>query len=127
MNIKLFVGTICVIVVFHSCSDNKAETKKDAGKDSAPHYELATVQKIALQQTIKLPAQLVAYEEASIVPKVNGYVKSVFVDIGSHVDKGQLLMIVEAPELAQQVLQAKEKYAHSLSNFSINKDNYSRL
>ena len=76
---------------------------------------------------IKLPAQLAAYEEVSIFPKVNGYVKTVLVDIGSKVSQGSLLMVLEAPELEQASSQAKEKYARSKADFSIDKEHYQRL
>ena len=76
---------------------------------------------------IKLPGQLAAYQEVSIFPKVNGYVKDVKVDIGSHVKKGQLLMTLEAPELEQSTMQAKEKYARTKADLSIDREHYNRL
>jgi RND family efflux transporter MFP subunit len=76
---------------------------------------------------VKLPAQLAAYQEVSIFPKVNGYVSRVLVDIGSHVGQGQLLMQLEAPELVQATTQAKERYARSVADYAISKDNYERL
>ncbi|HVS96028.1 MAG TPA: efflux RND transporter periplasmic adaptor subunit, partial [Puia sp.] len=57
----------------------------------------------------------------------NGYVKTVLVDIGSHVREGQLLMTLEAPELEQAAAQAKERYARALSDYAIGKDNYERM
>ncbi len=63
----------------------------------------------------------------SIFPKVNGYVKDVKVDIGSHVKRGQLLMTLEAPELEQSTMQAKEKYARTKADLSIDREHYNRL
>lgn len=108
------------------CSEKPAEHKTEAAA-AAPHYALTTVQKADMEQTVKLPAQLAAYQEVSIFPKVNGYVKNVLVDIGSHVSKGQLLMTLDAPEVQQATLQAKEKYARAKSDFTLNKENYYRL
>jgi RND family efflux transporter MFP subunit len=76
---------------------------------------------------IKLPGQLAAYQEVSIFPKVNGYVKNVNVDIGSKVHQGQLLMTLEAPELEQSTMQAKEKYARTKADLSIDREHYNRL
>jgi RND family efflux transporter MFP subunit len=76
---------------------------------------------------IKLPAQLFAYQEVSIFPKVNGYVKDVSVDIGSQVHEGQALMVLEAPEIVQAAAQAREKYAQAKAGYSIDKENYARL
>jgi RND family efflux transporter MFP subunit len=76
---------------------------------------------------IKLPAMLAAFLQVSIFPKVNGYVTSVRVDVGSHVRQGDLLMTLEAPELVQAVVQAKEKYAQAIANYTIDRENYQRL
>ena len=84
----------------YGCSDNKAAENKAAAPAPAG-YTLAKAEHESVQQVMKLPAQLAAYQEVSIFPKVNGYVKTVLVDIGSHVQTGQLLMMLEAPELDQ--------------------------
>ena len=79
------------------------------------------MEKSNITDKIKLPGQLEAYQEVSIFPKVNGYVKTVLVDIGSSVHKGQLLMELEAPELIQATLSAKEKYAKSRADYAIDR------
>ena len=53
--------------------------------------------------------------------------KTVQVDIGSKVKKGDLLMELEAPELEQASCQAKEKYARTKADYSIDKEHYIRL
>ena len=120
------VSFLIVIMLFASCSPHNSTTNSQTDKTD-PHYELVTVEKGSLSATIKLPAQLAAYQEVNIFPKVNGYVKTVLVDIGSHVSQGQLLMTLEAPELDQASLQAKEKYAKAKSDYVISKENYQRL
>lgn len=120
------VISMAVIVFLAACSSNKTE-KTEAPKTTPTTYTLATVEKGGVATTIKLPAQLAAYQEVSIFPKVNGYVKNVLVDIGSKVSAGSLLMTLEAPELVQAALQAKEKYARTKADFSIDKERYSRL
>ena len=117
---KYFIIPFCCLLALASCSSEKDKDKKpDANTITQPSYTLATVQKGGVSTTIKLPGQLVAFQEVSILPKVNGYVKTVLVDIGSRVNKGDLLMVMEAPELAQATLQAKEKYARTQVDFTI--------
>jgi len=106
------------------CGQSKENT---APAPAAIHYLLATVEKAGVAAELRLPAQLAAYQEVSIFPKVNGYVKSVLVDIGTHVAKGQTLMTLVAPELDQAVLQARERYERSRSGFLIDRENYQRL
>jgi membrane fusion protein, multidrug efflux system len=127
MNKQLIIALLILIPFAYGCSDNKAADDKPANTPAAPHYTLVKIEKQNVSQVLKLPAQLAAYQEVSIFPKVNGYVKTVSVDIGSHVRQGQLLMVLEAPELEQAVVQAKEKYARTRSDYEISRDNYQRL
>jgi membrane fusion protein, multidrug efflux system len=124
---KYYIVFMLSLAIYSSCTENKAADNQPAKKDTTAAYQLATVEKAGLTSTIKLPAQLAAYEEVSIFPKVNGYVKTVPVDIGSRVLKGNLLMVLEAPELEQAAAQAKEKYARSKADFSIDKEHFGRL
>ncbi len=123
-------ASLCVIVT--GCSNGSgapAEKKTAALTDNAGSsaIETITLEKGALPQQVKLPAQLAAFEEVSIFPKVNGYVKDVFVDVGSTVHKGQLLMTLEAPELQQATTQARERYARAKLDYTISEENYRRM
>lgn len=60
-----------------------------------------------LETTIALPAQLVPYEQVDIYPRVTGFVQAVTVDRGSHVQRGQVLVRLTAPELNSQRSQAE--------------------
>lgn len=122
----IFTGTILVILFSH-CNSAKPEKVVDDESKRKPHYTLSIVQTKGPSSMIKLPGQLAAYQEVSIFPKVNGYVKNVHVDIGSKVHQGQLLMTLEAPELAQSTMQAKEKYARTKADLSIDREHYNRL
>lgn len=126
MNKQLFLIILLAAGFLYGCSDSRAKENK-AAPTVKPHYELAKAEQQSVRQIIKLPAQLAAYQEVSIFPKVNGYVTSVLVDIGSHVRQGQLLMVLDAPELEQAMMQAKEKYARAVSDYTISRDNYERL
>src|SRR5579863_2585521 len=126
MNKKIFILLLLSAFAYYGCSDKKDPDSKTTGA-AAPHYELARAERKSVEQTMKLPAQLAAYQEVSIFPKVNGYVQSVFVDIGSHVKQGQLLMVLDAPELVQASVQAKERYARAVADYAISRDNYERL
>ena len=125
---KYYIISISIVLLMAACSsDKKEEQKTTETKAVKTDYALATVAKGGVATTLKLPAQLAAYEEVSIFPKVNGYVKTVSVDIGSKVSEGSLLMVLEAPELEQSALQAKERYARSRADFSIDKERFLRL
>lgn len=124
---KYLLIIISIIIFSVSCSDKKDAEKKPDSEVVKPHYDFTTIEKANVDEQVKLPAQLAAYQEVSIFPKVNGYVKNVLVDIGSSIKKGQVLMTLEAPELSQAVVQAKEKWAQAKTDFTIARENYERL
>ena len=120
----LFIASALLI---SACTSHQTKENKAEEKNAATNYSLTTVEKGGVADVVKLPAQLTAYEEVSIFPKVNAYVKKVLVDIGSNVSEGTVLMILEAPELEQAVLQAKEKYLRSKADLILAKENCNRL
>jgi membrane fusion protein, multidrug efflux system len=61
----------------------------------------------ALTATIELPGRLEAYYRAPIFARVNGYVKSWSADIGARVKAGDVIAEIDAPDLDQQLLQAR--------------------
>lgn len=91
------------------------------------HYKLAKAERGGVATLIKLPGLLSAYNEVSIFPRINGYVKVVKADIGTHVSAGAILMQLDAPELAQAVMQARERYARSRADLAVDKERLIRL
>jgi RND family efflux transporter MFP subunit len=59
--------------------------------------------------TITLPGELQPYEEVRMFPRVSGFVKWIGVDRGSVVKKGQLLVVLTAPEIDAQKSEAQAK------------------
>jgi RND family efflux transporter MFP subunit len=70
---------------------------------------------------IVLPGNIQAFTLAPIYARTTGYVKSWSHDIGSHVRKGDLLAVIETPELDQQLAQAKADLATAQSNAALAK------
>jgi RND family efflux transporter MFP subunit len=115
------------VLVLGSCSDQSDPATKKTSNPASAHFETIKAEKAPVNEVVTLPAQLAAFQEVSIFPKVNGYVKDVKVDIGSRVKEGQVLMILEAPELEQTVVQAQERWARAKSDYTIGKENFERL
>ncbi len=101
----------------HESSDLTAYTKAN----SAP--PVAT-EKPKLQQSARevvLPGKMQPFSQAAIYARTTGYVKAWYHDIGSHVAKGELLAIIETPELDQQLAVAKADLATAKSNMALAK------
>ena len=64
-----------------------------------------------LNATLDLPGRLEAWQRAPIYARVSGYLKSWSADIGTRVKAGQVIAEIEAPDLDQQLLQARADLA----------------
>jgi|ERR1035437_983566 RND family efflux transporter MFP subunit len=121
-----FIITIFVIA-FSFISCNNKDSKTSDKTNAIKNYSIIAVKEQALATVLRLPAQLNAFEIVDIFPKVNGYVKDMLVDMGTNVKQGQILMIMEAPEVEQNSLGAHERYVRAQASYSESKDKYSRL
>ena len=124
---KQILILLSIALSLYACSDKKEAENKKSNTENAPVFQFGKVEIANVEQEVKLPAQLAAFQEVSIFPKVNGYVRKVLVDIGSKVNQGQVLMELEAPELEQATVQAREKWARARTDFAIDRENFKRL
>jgi len=67
-------------------------------------------------QPLVLPSQVQAYFDSPIHARVSGYLKAWYDDIGAHVKAGQLLALIDTPDLDQQLEQAKGDLATAQAN-----------
>lgn len=119
----LIIGsTVVILAACNSASSKKINERKSA----AGKYTLTEVVKEPLSSSLQLPAVLEAYQKVSIYPRVNGFVRSVMVDRGSIVKKGELLLELDAPEIIQQYYAAQSKYLQAKAIYAGSKDNYER-
>ncbi|MGZ3273784.1 MAG: efflux RND transporter periplasmic adaptor subunit [Caulobacteraceae bacterium] len=75
----------------------------------------------AAAEGLELPGQLQAYNEAPIYARVPGYLKSWSQDIGARVKAGQVLAVIDAPELDQELAQAQANLATVEANLELAK------
>jgi RND family efflux transporter MFP subunit len=68
-----------------------------------PAAEVALVQRGSLAQVLTLAGQFQPYQVVDIHPKVSGFIRHIYVDIGDRVHQGQTLAVLEVPELKAQL------------------------
>ena len=68
---------------------------------------------------IALPGNTQAFNDTPIYARTNGYLKKFFVDIGQHVTQGQLMAIIETPEVDQQLQVAQADLKSAQANLSL--------
>src|SRR4030088_938506 len=75
--------------------------------DSPPRVEVVRPRRVTVAQRLQTNATLDAFEEADLFAKVSGYLSDVRVDIGDHVKAGQVLAVIDVPEMKQELAEAK--------------------
>jgi RND family efflux transporter MFP subunit len=75
--------------------------------DSLPVVNVTPVTRSASTDSLVLPGNIQAVTEAPVLARASGYIKKRTADMGDRVSAGQVLAEIEAPELNQQILQAK--------------------
>lgn len=81
-------------------------------------------------EQLVLPASLQAYEESPIFARTNGYLLRWYKDIGSRVNKGELLADIDTPEIDQELMQARanrQQIAAQLEIAKISADRWQNL
>ncbi len=84
-----------------------ADLKDWTDAQAVPTVAVALPDARPLTPTLDLPGRLEAYSRAPIFARVSGYLKSWSADIGAQVKAGQVIAEIEAPDLDQQLLQAR--------------------
>jgi multidrug efflux pump subunit AcrA (membrane-fusion protein) len=86
--------------------------------DSHPKVDVVKVVTAPAKSDLLIPGTTLAFLQAGIYARSSGYLTKRLVDIGDHVRAGQLLAVIDAPELDQQVAQARSAVLTSESNLA---------
>jgi RND family efflux transporter MFP subunit len=113
---------------FMTRAQSKQEVVQWTNSQAIPTVALAQPIPGGTHQTLTLPGNIQPFNRAAIFARVNGYVKSWDHDIGSPVKAGQVLATIDAPDLDQQLGQAKATLAsvranHKIASLTANRNN----
>jgi multidrug efflux pump subunit AcrA (membrane-fusion protein) len=89
--------------------EKKAKELAKQREQEAPEVEVMQIKRSHTPGELTVPGTTAPLIEAYIYARANGYLRQRFVDIGDHVKRGQLLALIDAPDLDQQVEQAREQ------------------
>jgi RND family efflux transporter MFP subunit len=101
--ILLAAATLLSAAFFVGCSGQKVNVSEASGAPAAVPVGVAAVARRPILRQITVSSELVPLEEIDIYAKESGYIKELLVDYGTRVQKGQLLAILEIPELQMQL------------------------
>ncbi|WP_426580922.1 efflux RND transporter periplasmic adaptor subunit [Mucilaginibacter sp. R-33] len=114
----------------HSDDKEKKEQQEEQEQQEAvetPTVQIVPVTKGRLSSNITIPGELIPYQQVDLYAKTNSYVKKLLVDIGSEVHQGQLLAVLEAPEINSQLAAAQSRVKQFEAVYFASKATYDRL
>jgi RND family efflux transporter MFP subunit len=122
----IVVGTILAFCVAYAVFEGiesrveaKTELHKVAISSAVPSVNVVLPKDGAEAEEIELPGNTEAFTDTPIYARTSGYIKHWYVDIGALVKQGQLLAVVETPELDQQLQQAEAQLKNAEANLQI--------
>jgi len=105
----------CVAIgalVFHHVQADVPSHDADSA-NAAPRAAIALVKREPVTNTLSIAGEFLPYQEVELHAKVAGYIRRINVDIGDRVKAGQVLAVLEVPELNAQVQGADAGVRHS--------------
>src|SRR5271154_7111239 len=118
-------GVFCVVGL-SSCSREK---NVDASKGEAaepPAVAVAPAITMDLERKETLAAEFRPFQIIDVHAKVAGYLKTIYVDVGDRVKDGQVLAVLEIPELADEITRAKASSGRSDAEVQRQREELSR-
>src|SRR5205085_2483905 len=85
---------------------NRLHTDADSVRTALPLVSTVNPRRAPAVIDLPLPGSMEPILETGIWARTNGYLKARYVDIGDHVNRGQLLADIDTPEVDQQLMQA---------------------
>ena len=114
----LIVGFVATAACRHNEAASAQSGTAPASMNQLLTIEVTRVSSRLLNSTISLPGELTPFESVDLFAKETGFVKSIRVDRGSKVRRGDVLAELEAPELVAQRAQANAAYQGAQSQLT---------
>ena len=125
LQIKYLVLTALTLFLF-SCGAHE-EKRHEEKKGQAKTVELTEIQLLQPEKTVVIPGELMPWESVSIYSKVKGFIKEMNVDRGSLVHKGDVLVVIEAPEFKAELAKQHASIEENRAKFIASRATYKRL
>src|SRR5271165_1751469 len=96
-----------IILLFGRAIIGCGEAHKAAADDvaNAPAAAVVKVARGNISDSLEIASEFQPFQEVDVYAKVSGYIQKLYVDYGTHVKQGQILAVLEIPELQQQLQQ----------------------
>lgn len=108
-----------------SCS--RAEKPAGPAEVVKPSVETLLLAREQFATSFTAPGELISYQQVDLYARETSFVKRLYVDVGSEVKQGQLLVLMEAPELNSRLSGAESRWKSQEAVYMASKANYERL
>jgi RND family efflux transporter MFP subunit len=124
--LTLSLVALVISIGCSSCSKTPNAEAEDIKSPDAPTVAVAKVGVEDISNGIVLTAEFKPFQEIDVMAKVAGYVKKINVDVGDRVQEGQLLALIEIPEMADDQARAQSMLNRSQAELTRAKDELQR-
>jgi RND family efflux transporter MFP subunit len=114
--VPVFSAILLCCVVLHGCGEDHKAAADDAA--DAPAAAVVKVARGNIADRLEIASEFQPFQEVDVYAKVSGYIQKLYVDYGTHVKQGQLLAVLEIPELQQQLQQDQASVHRSEQDLS---------
>lgn len=98
---------------------DSADLRALTNETAVPSVAIVLPKRAAPSQEIILPGNIQPFISSPIYARTDGYLKKWYFDIGAHVKAGQLLAVIQTPEVDQQLAQARAALATAQANLQL--------
>jgi RND family efflux transporter MFP subunit len=125
----VIAGAVAIGLALYGIAD-RARTKHElqswTNEQAIPSVKLVAPQLGPGEGELRLPGNVSAFYAGSIYGRVSGYVKDWYEDIGARAKKGQVLAVIDSPDLDQQLAQARANLIRAQADDQLAQVTYDR-
>lgn len=125
--LAVVIVVLCVVWFVHSRDEDPTTRAAKTSQNRAAEAAVATVRRQGASSSITVPGVFQAYQDILVHAEVSGYIQHIYVDIGDRVRTGQVLAILEVPELNAQVRAAAARLSGDRFELQRTKNNVARV
>src|SRR3984957_15696251 len=120
------LGLITACLISAAGCGHSSESSLSVSADAPARAAVVEVRRAPLSNTLSIAGEFLPYQEVELHSKVAGYIQKINVDIGDRVHKGDILAILEIPELEAQLQAARAGVRHSQEEITRAQNDVSR-
>jgi RND family efflux transporter MFP subunit len=126
LGVALLFAVLIIAGVLPRLRDARELRAESASVHATPAVTIVRVTRAAATSDLTLPGSIEALHESPLYARTSGYVTKWTTDIGGHVDAGQVLAVIESPEVDRQADQAKADLGQLRANLTLTKQTLDR-